>query len=55
VLDYYTKAELRLTVQAFKADVSDQKKIQELMKTIYHDLGPVGGVVCNAGELAVSR
>jgi len=34
---------------AYKCDVSDQKTMQELMRTIYHDVGPVGGVVCSAG------
>ncbi|KAK8861447.1 hypothetical protein IAR55_002266 [Kwoniella newhampshirensis] len=34
---------------AYKCDVTDQRAVQELFKTIYHDVGPVGGVVCNAG------
>ncbi|WWD16641.1 hypothetical protein CI109_101071 [Kwoniella shandongensis] len=34
---------------AYKCDVTDQKAVQELFRTIYHDVGPVGGVVCNAG------
>ncbi|ORY29513.1 hypothetical protein BCR39DRAFT_531873 [Naematelia encephala] len=34
---------------AYKVDVSDQAAIQELFGKIYHDVGPIGGVVCNAG------
>ena len=30
--------------------MSDQKAVGELLDTVYSDLGPVGGVVCNAGE-----
>ncbi|KAK4685684.1 hypothetical protein P7C73_g4456, partial [Tremellales sp. Uapishka_1] len=37
--------------QAFKCDVSDQKQIHDLVRQIYHDLGPVGGMICNAGVL----
>lgn len=35
--------------QAYKCDVSNQAEIQKLMGEIYHDVGPVGGVVCSAG------
>jgi len=34
---------------AYQCDVGEQDKITELFKEIYHDVGPVGGVVCNAG------
>lgn len=37
--------------EAFKCDVSDQAAVQELVGRIYKDVGPVGGVVCNAGKL----
>jgi NAD(P)-dependent dehydrogenase (short-subunit alcohol dehydrogenase family) len=35
--------------QAYQCDVSDQKAVQDLFQKIYHDVGPIGGVVCNAG------
>ena len=38
-----------LWFQAYRADVSDQKAIQELFGKIYKDVGPIGGVVCSAG------
>ncbi|RSH94571.1 hypothetical protein EHS25_004375 [Saitozyma podzolica] len=34
---------------AYQCDVSDQKAVQDLFQKIYHDVGPIGGVVCNAG------
>ncbi len=35
--------------QAYQCDVSDQEAIVKLFREIYHDVGPVGGVVCSAG------
>ncbi|WWD05836.1 hypothetical protein V865_003919 [Kwoniella europaea PYCC6329] len=35
--------------EAYQADVADQQAITELFKKIYFDVGPIGGVVCNAG------
>ncbi|WWC87779.1 uncharacterized protein L201_002671 [Kwoniella dendrophila CBS 6074] len=35
--------------EAYQADVSDQKAITDLFQKIYFDVGPIGGVVCNAG------
>ncbi|WRT65594.1 uncharacterized protein IL334_002539 [Kwoniella shivajii] len=35
--------------EAYQADVADQAAISELFKKIYKDVGPVAGVVCNAG------
>jgi sorbose reductase len=37
--------------EAFQCDVSDQAAVGELVGRIYKDVGPVGGVVCNAGPL----
>jgi sorbose reductase len=36
--------------KAYQADTSDQKKMHEIVKQVYDDLGPVGGIVCNAGR-----
>ncbi|WWC60194.1 uncharacterized protein I303_102759 [Kwoniella dejecticola CBS 10117] len=36
-------------VEAYQVDVADQQAITELFKKIYFDVGPIGGVVCNAG------
>ncbi|KAG7530289.1 hypothetical protein FFLO_05122 [Filobasidium floriforme] len=38
--------------KAYQADTSDQKKMHEIVKQVYDDLGPVGGIVCNAGRAA---
>jgi len=35
--------------QAFKCDVMDKEAMAELLLKIYQDVGPVGGIVCNAG------
>jgi NAD(P)-dependent dehydrogenase (short-subunit alcohol dehydrogenase family) len=39
--------------EAYKCDVSDQAAVAELVGKVYKDVGPVGGVVCNAGESAL--
>jgi len=36
--------------KAYQADTSDQAKMHEIVKQVYDDLGPVGGIVCNAGQ-----
>nr|XP_019004740.1 uncharacterized protein I203_02864 [Kwoniella mangroviensis CBS 8507]OCF68201.1 hypothetical protein I203_02864 [Kwoniella mangroviensis CBS 8507] len=35
--------------EAYQANVADQQAITDLFKKIYFDVGPIGGVVCNAG------
>ena len=30
--------------------MSDQKAVGELFDKVFQELGPIGGVVCNAGE-----
>jgi len=43
----------KVRCEAYKVDVGDQEAIQELMGKIYKDVGPIGGVVCNAGIAVV--
>lgn len=40
---------MQLIQQAYKTDTNDQKEMHRLVRDIYKEIGPVGGVVCNAG------
>ncbi|KAL7419749.1 Sorbose reductase sou1 [Cryptotrichosporon argae] len=40
--------------KAYQVDVQDDAKLEELYDGIYRELGPLGGVVCNAG-VAVAK
>lgn len=46
--------EFNVKAKAYQVDTSDLKAMHELVHTVYTDLGPVGGLVANAG-VAVSK
>lgn len=41
--------EFNVKTKAYKVDTSDAKAMHELVHSVYADLGPVGGLVANAG------
>jgi len=43
-----------VTCQAYQQNTAEQKEMVDLVKQIYADIGPIGGVICNAGT-AVSK
>jgi NADP-dependent 3-hydroxy acid dehydrogenase YdfG len=45
---------LNHTSQAYQQNTAEQKEMVDLVKQVYDDIGPVGGIVCNAGT-AVSK
>jgi sorbose reductase len=44
--------EFNVKAKAYQVDTSDLKAMHELVHTVYTDLGPVGGLVANAGVVS---
>lgn len=47
--------EFNVKTKAYKVDTSDAKAMHELVHKVYADLGPVGGLVANAGVVSRAR
>ena len=47
--------EFNVKTKAYKVDTSDAKAMHELVHSVYADLGPVGGLVANAGVVSRPR
>lgn len=41
-----------VTCKAYQVDTADAEKMEEMVNMVYADIGPVGGIVCNAGVVS---